>query len=152
MTFDSNTSALHDDINRQILYLIQEDARMPYAEIGRRVGLTAPSVAERIRRLEEAGIITGYHAAIDLERFGLPVTVYIQVTSGDGRCDLIERFVNQHPAVSECYCITGDRDILIKASFASLSELEEMVQQLLRYGRVSTSVVLSKYRERRSFA
>jgi Lrp/AsnC family leucine-responsive transcriptional regulator len=151
MTLDSNSSKPHDDINRQILYLIQEDARMPYAEIGRRVGLTAPSVAERIHRMEEIGIISGYHAAINLEKVGLPVTVYIQVTSGNGRCDLIERFADQNPAVSECYCITGDRDILIKASFGSLGDLEQMVQQLLRYGRVSTSVVLSTYRERRSF-
>src|SRR5574341_701792 len=92
MTDDFEALRLLDKTNREILYLLQEDARMPLAEIGRRVGLSAPSVAERVRRMEEAGIIEGYHARLNLDKAGLPITAYIEITSNDGRTDLIRQF------------------------------------------------------------
>lgn len=150
MTADFEALRLLDKTGQDILYLLQEDARMPFAEIGRRVGLSAPSVAERVRRMEEAGIIEGYHARVNLDKVGLPVTVYIEITSSDGRTDLIQKFAVSHPAVSECYCITGERDILIRASFGSIKELDQLVQQLARYGKVSTAAVMAVYRARRS--
>lgn len=145
-----NNAKLLDDVGRHILHLLQENARLPFSEIGRQVGLTAPAVAERVRRMEEAGIITGYHAAIDPEKVGFPVTVYITVTSGDGHCDPIYQFAVKQPTVTECYCTTGERDILIKATFESMRDLEGLVQQLMNYGKVSTSIVLSTYLPRRS--
>ncbi len=147
---DPNAAKLLDDVGRHILHLLQENARLPFSEIGRQVGLTAPAVVERVRRMEEAGIITGYHAAIDPEKVGFPVTVYITVTSGAGHCDPIYQFAVNQPAVTECYCTTGERDILIKATFESMRDLEGLVQQLMNYGKVSTSIVLSTYLPRRS--
>src|SRR5258705_8576301 len=74
-----NGEKLLDAVGLQILYELQENARTPLAEIGRRVNLTPPAVAERVRRMEEAGIITGYHAYIDPDKVGLPITVFIQL-------------------------------------------------------------------------
>ena len=147
-TFDSEK--LLDGVGRHILYLLQENARLSFSEIGRQVGLTAPAVAERVRRMEEAGIITGYHAAVDPEKVGCPVLVFIRVSSTDGRCAPIQEFALKQPQITECYCITGETDILIKAVFKSLSELQQLVTELLRYGSVSTSVILTTYLPRRS--
>lgn len=144
------TFRLLDAVNRQILGLLQEDARLSYSEIGRRVGLTAPAVAERVRRMEEAGIISGYHAAVDPAALGYPVTVYIHVTANDGRCDAIRDYATDQPSVTECYCITGGNDILIKGSFESVQALEALVRVLTRYGSVSTSLVLATYLPRRA--
>jgi Lrp/AsnC family leucine-responsive transcriptional regulator len=139
-----------DDTNRHILVLLQDNARLPFAEIGRQVGLTAPAVAERVRRLEEEGIITGYHAAVNPDRLGLPLRAYITVTATDGRCEPIRRYALDQPTVTECYCIAGDRDILLKASLESVAQLQALANDLLRFGKVSTSLVLETYLARRA--
>lgn len=132
-----------DKTNRRILHEMQQDARLTYTEIGRRVGLTAPAVAERVHRMEEAGIITGYHAAVDAPKLGYPITVFIQVKSLRGECAPISELVWDRQGVEECYHVTGDRDVLIKGSFPSVSALEALVEELTCYGSVSTSLVLS---------
>ena len=150
MTIPSDAFRLLDKTGRQILHLLQEDARMPFAEIGRRVGLSAPSVADRIRRMEEAGIIEGYHAAVNPEKVGLPVTAYIEFTSRDGRMEQVEQFLKDHPLVSEYYCISGETDILIRASFAQIDDLRPFLEPLEQHGRAVTLVVLATYRGWRS--
>lgn len=148
---DSHDPArLLDRVGRQILHLLQDDARLPYSEIGRRVGLTAPAVAERVCRMEEAGIITGFHAAVNPARLGLPITVYIDVTANSGRYDMVRAFAVQQPTVTECYCIAGDRDLLIKGVFESVEQLQQLVDQLMHYGSVSTTLVMATYLARRS--
>jgi Lrp/AsnC family leucine-responsive transcriptional regulator len=148
MTFDSEK--LLDDVGRRILFLLQENARLSFSEIGRRVGLTAPAVAERVRRMEEVGIIAGYHAIVNPEKAGRAVTVFIRVTADNGRCAPIEAFALRQPHITECYCLAGETDILIKASFESLGELQTMVDQLMDFGSVKTSVILATYLPRRS--
>ena len=147
-TFDSER--LLDDVGRRILYLLQEDARLSYSEIGRRIGLTAPAVAERVHRMEEAGIITGFHVAVNPAKLGLPITVYIYVTANHGRYLVVRDFVLQQPTVTECYCIAGDRDLLIKGVFESIEQLQHLVDQLARYGSVSTTLVMATYLAQRS--
>lgn len=146
MTGSPDGNHVLDETDRQILSLLQADARMPFAEIGRQVGLSAPSVTERVRRMEEAGIIEGYHAAVNLEKVGLPVKVYIEFTSRDGRTDLVEEFLRVHPSVNESYCISGETDILIRASFASKDEVAPFLQDLSRHGRAVTLFVLAVIR------
>jgi Lrp/AsnC family leucine-responsive transcriptional regulator len=133
-----------DEISYRILFELQCDARLSYSEIGRRVGLSAPAVTERVRRMEEAGLITGYHAAVDPEKLGLPITVFIQVTSQRGNCHPITEFVQACPGVMECYHVTGEKDVVIKASFASVRQLEVLVEELTRFGHVTTALVLSQ--------
>ena len=141
---------LLDEVGRRILYLLQENARLSFSEIGRQVGLTQPAVAERVRRMEENGIITGYHAAVSLEKMGREVNVFIHVTAHDGRYERIETFARKQPDISECYCIAGSVDVLIKASFESLAQLKAMVDKLSAFGSVESSVILEAYVSRRA--
>jgi len=145
-----DNTRLLDPVGRQILRLLQEDARLPFSEIGRQVGLTAPAVAERVRRMEEAGIITGFHAVVDPAKLGMPLTAYIYVTATGGRCDPIDALALQQPTVTECYCIAGERDILIKGAFESIDQLQQVADLFRRYGSVSTTLVLSTYLDRKT--
>jgi Lrp/AsnC family leucine-responsive transcriptional regulator len=146
----SDSKTLLDPVGRQILRLLQDNARLSFVEIGRQVGLTSPAVAERVKKLEEAGIITGYHAAVDPAKLGLGLTVYLYVTAHNGRCDPVRAWAEQEPAISECYCIAGDRDLLLKGTFESVEQLQHRVDHLMRYGSVSTRLVLATYLPRRS--
>lgn len=138
-TFDS----MLDDINQQILRELQADARLSYTEIGRRVGLTGPAVAERVSRMEETGVIIGYETVVDSEKLGYPIGVFIQVVSSRGECTPISEYVRDIPYVQACYHVAGERDVLLKGSFRSVAQLEALVENLTRYGNVSTSLILS---------
>ena len=133
-----------DETSRQILQELQHDARLSYSEIGRRVGLTAPAVTERIHRMEEMGVISGYRAIVDPEKLGCPITVFIQVTSYRVDCQPIAEFLQTCSGVMECYHITGEKDVLVKGAFPSVRELEALVEGLARFGNVTTSLVLSQ--------
>ncbi|MEM9955189.1 MAG: Lrp/AsnC family transcriptional regulator [Chloroflexota bacterium] len=136
-------SSMLDDINQQILHELQTDARISYTEIGRRVGLTGPAVAERVSRMEELGIIIGYETVLDSEKLGYPISVFIQVVSSRGECTPISEYVRDMPCVEACYHVAGERDVLLKGSFRSVAQLETLVENLAQYGNVSTSLVLS---------
>ena len=147
-----DTDKLLDDVGRRILVLLQKNARLTLSEIGRQVGLTQPAVAERVRRMEESGIITGYHAAINPEKMGRAVNVYIHITAHDGHYERIETFARQQPQITECYCIAGKVDILIRASFESVGDLSEMVDKLSAFGSVDSSIILGTYVAHRPLA
>lgn len=144
MTVDALRSGL-DDISLRILEELRRHARTSFTEIGRRIGLTAPAVAERVHRMEEAGIITGYHAAVDPRRLGLPITVFIQIVSKNGQCTPISEYALRQPGVIECCHITGEKDVLIKAALESLEAVEALVSRLTQFGNVTTSIVLSSW-------
>lgn len=134
-----------DAISLRILKELRTNARISFTEIGRRIGLTAPAVAERVHRMEEDGVITGYQAIVDPRKLGLPITVFIQIVSKNGQCTPISEFALRQPGVTECCHITGDKDVLIKASFESVEAVEALVNRLTHYGKVSTSIVLSSW-------
>lgn len=134
-----------DETNQKILRALQANARISYSEIGRQVGLTAPAVAERVHRMEEEGLITGYHAAINPRKLGLPISVFIQIVSKNGQCAPISEFALKQSGVIECCHITGDRDVLIKAVLESIEAIEELVNRLTPYGNLTTSIVLSSW-------
>lgn len=134
---------LLDPVGWAILCELQNDARMPYAEIGRRVGLSAPAVMERVRRLEDAGIITGYHAQIDVTRLGRPLQAIIRLRFSHGRYEQLNQMVIDCPEVLSCDHITGDDCFLIKVAVASTLQLETLIGQFGAYGQTTTSVVLS---------
>jgi Lrp/AsnC family leucine-responsive transcriptional regulator len=129
----------------RILKELRANARTSFTEIGRRIGLTAPAVAERVHRMEEDGVITGYHAAVDPHKLGLPITVFIQVVSKNGQCAPISEFALRQSGVTECCHITGEKDVLIKASLDSMETVEALVNRLTQYGNVTTSIVLSSW-------
>lgn len=152
MRFGSHADAELDDTDIRILALLQEDCRTPLARLGEHVGLSAPAVLERIKKLEAAGVITGYHAILDGRRVGLDVTAFIGVVTSDP--DLIEQFERQVtglPDVLECHHVTGAFTFLLKVKTATTSTLEQLISQIRSLdavARTETTVVLSTHIER----
>lgn len=139
-----------DDTSWAILEALQENARLSYAELGKKVGLSAPAVAERVRRLEESGAIRGYHAVLDRPAVGLPITVFIQLGMAHLRSKEVIAAVRSMPEVMACYNITGKDCFLIEASVTSMDQLAGLTGQLSQYGQTTTSVVLSTPVKRRT--
>jgi Lrp/AsnC family leucine-responsive transcriptional regulator len=143
---------LLDGVGWRILLELQEDGRVPFAELGRRVGLSTPAVIERVRRLEEAGIITGYHAAVDPARIGRGVLAIVRVRAGTGETSArLGRILASCPEVVEAHHVTGDDCFSCKIHVASVGELERVIGELAQHGSTTTSIVLSSPVARRSF-
>src|SRR5262249_40074086 len=122
MRFGTNADAAPDDTDIRILGLLQEDCRTPLARIGEQVGLSAPAVLERIKKLEAAGVIAGYHAIVDGRRVGLDVTAFIGVVTSDpDSIGDFERQVTELEDVLECHHVTGAFTFLVKIKTASTS-------------------------------
>jgi Lrp/AsnC family leucine-responsive transcriptional regulator len=138
-----------DEIDRKILNEMQENARMSYAELGRRVGLTTPAVIERVRKLEDAGIITGYRAEIDTVRVGLPITAFIRMSiTGVDYSHIIE-VAQQSNEVLECHRGTGADSFIMKVAVGTVEHLQEIIDRLTPYGITTTTIVLSSPVKRR---
>ena len=134
---------LLDEVGWQILRALQEDARLSFAELGRRVGLSLPAVAERVRRLEEAGIITGYRAEVNMAKIGLPIMVFIRLNTPRDQYPALIALLNNLPQALECHHLTGPESFIIKIVVASIADLETLIGQLSAYGQTTTSIVLS---------
>ena len=141
-----------DSIDRHILRLMQENCRLPLAKIGEQVGLSAPSVNERVRKLEESGVITGYHAVLDARLVGQDVTAFIGVSIGHPKgIGRFEDFVEDLDDVLECHHVTGGHTLLIKVKTTDTSSLEELIRRLRSIEgvvRTETMIVLSTHTER----
>ncbi len=135
---------LLDTTGWQLLHALQENARLSYSELGQRVGLSSPAVAERIRRMEDAGIISGYHAEINLAKVGFPITAIIRMSTAPGeRCTSFTGFVENMPEVLTCYRVTGGDSLIMKVMASSVGHLESLIDQLSTHGQLTTSIVLS---------
>lgn len=142
MAFDYNS--LMDDINWHLLELLQTDARTPFSELGRKVGLSAPAVAERVRRLEDAGIITGYRAQVDPSKLGYSLEAFIRMTCRGNTLDRVTRAVSELPQVQEFWNLTGEDGYVLRVILRSVKELDALLKQLQLFGSTTTSLVLSK--------
>ncbi len=140
-----------DLIAWKILEALQQNARMTFAELGRKVGLSTPAVAERVHRLEESGIITGYHAAVDPGRLGMTVRVVVRLTirGGDLQVSRAVSVIRDLPEVMRCHRVTGDESFVMEANVVSIRHLEALIDKLGAVGETSTSTVLSSPVERR---
>lgn len=139
-----------DAIGWNILELLQENARLSYREIGEAVGLTAPAVAERVRRMEDAGILKGYHAEVDLNKVGLPIQAFVLITNSATQALRFRTSVHDFPEVMECYCITGSESYIVKVAVTSVPRLEQLLMELKPFGEVRTCLVLSSQLTRRT--
>lgn len=152
MRFGNHADAAPDDTDLRILGLLQEDCRTPLARLGEHVGLSAPAVLERIKKLEAAGVITGYFAIVDSRRIGLDVTAFIGVITSDPESiDQFERQVTVLDDVLECHHVTGAFTFLLKIKTANTSTLERLITQIRGLdgvARTETTVVLSTHIER----
>lgn len=136
-----------DDIDRQIVDLLRDNGRMSYAELARQVGLTAPSVHERVGKLESTGVIRGYRADITPELIGLEVTALIGIVQEAGTAiEDVAAALHALPEIESCYFLAGEESFLLKVRVGSMAELEQLIVRLSRthgVARTRTTVALS---------
>lgn len=142
-----------DAIAWKILECLQKNARLPFAELGRQVGLSTPAVAERVHRLEEAGVITGYHAAVNVAKLGIPIRILMRLTipGGDLQISRTVTAIRELTEVSRCHRITGSESFVLEADVVSIRHMEALIDRLSALGATSTSTVLSSPVERREY-
>jgi len=144
------TEKLLDNVGWQILYELQENARIAFTELGRRVGLSSPAVTERVRRMEEAGIIVGYRAEVNLTAVGLSMMAIITVRKQGARSSDLEDRARAMPEVLACHKVTGVECYHMRVAVRSVEHLDKVIEAFSLYGQVVTSVVLSSPVKRRT--
>ena len=130
-----------DQIDRRIIGELATDGRVPFAELGRRVNLSSPAVAERVRRLENAGVITGYRAEIDPRALGYQLTAIVRVKPVGGQLRRIQELAAEVPEVGECHRITGEDCVYMKVHLRTIDDLSELLDRFLAYGETTTSII-----------
>ncbi len=140
---ENETEHLFDEIGWKILGELQQNARIAFAELGRRVGLSTPAVTERVHKMEEAGIILGYRAQIDPAKAGLPILAFITVkVSGENLIHFM-KLAASRPEVLECHRVTGADSFLLKTAVSDVAHLERLLDALMPYVATTTLMVLS---------
>lgn len=132
-----------DGVDQKLLTLLVANARTTTAELARAVGLSAPSVAERVRRLEEAGVIRGYTVEIAPEAVGLPLSVWLRIRPVPGQLETVVKIIRDIPEITECDRVTGEDCFLARAHLASVSELERIIDRIVPHAMTNTSVIQS---------
>jgi Lrp/AsnC family transcriptional regulator, leucine-responsive regulatory protein len=130
-----------DDTDRRIIGELATDGRVPLAELGRRVSLSPPAVAERVRRLEQTGVITGYRAQIDPRALGYQLTAIVRVKPAVRQLSKVAELAAQIPEVEECLRITGEDCFYLKLHLRAIEELPTVLDRFLLYGETTTSIV-----------
>lgn len=141
MTFKDDR--LLDETGWSILRELQRDARLSFPELGRRVGLSTPAVVERVRKLEDVGVITGYGARVDAAKVGLPMMAFVRITTTPQTEAGLRDLMAELPELVECHRVTGNESFLLKLVVTSITHLEQVLNQLMNSGPVTTSIVLS---------
>ncbi len=136
-------SGVLDFINQRLLAELQRDPRIPMTELGRRIGMSAPAVTERVRRLEDMGVIQGYRLDVNPSALGLPIMVYIRVRPDPGQLPKIAELARCIPEVVECHRITGEDCFILKVHIPAMNQLDQLLDRLLIYGATTTSIVQS---------
>lgn len=131
-----------DDINRELLDILQLDGRISYKELGERIGLTAPAVAERVRKLEEAGVIKGYRAVVDYEALGFPILCVVRLKAPMSTVG-IDPKIAAIPQIIEASRVTGSDSHVIRARVRTTKEIEELLADVWEDGDTITNIVTS---------
>jgi Lrp/AsnC family leucine-responsive transcriptional regulator len=130
-----------DDANLRLIGELQQDARLSFAELGRRVGLSSPAVAERLARLEETGVITGYHAEVDPRALGFTLGAIVRIRPAPRELHKVAELAQRTPEVVECHRITGEDCYFMKAYVRDIEHLEDVIDQFAIYGQTTTSIM-----------
>jgi Lrp/AsnC family leucine-responsive transcriptional regulator len=132
-----------DPTDRELIRELEADARVTWADLGRRVALTAPAVRERVRRLERAGVISGYGAWIEPASVGRPIGAYVRVaTTSVQRQERLVEFVAERGEVVECHTLTGEDSVLLRVQVADMTMLDRLTKSLASFGQTTTSMIL----------
>ena len=132
-----------DQIDQKIVGELLEDGRLPIAELGRRVNLSSPAVAERLKRLERTGVVTGYRAQVDPRALGYELLAIVRIKPAPRQLPKIPELAAEIPQVVECHRITGEDCFYLKVYLRSIDELSGLLDQFLVYGETTTSIVNS---------
>ncbi|HEY8762553.1 MAG TPA: Lrp/AsnC family transcriptional regulator [Solirubrobacteraceae bacterium] len=130
-----------DEIDRRIIGELSADARLSFAELGRRVNLSSPAVTERVQRLERAGVITGYHAEIDPRALGYQLTAIVRIKPGPGQLHNIESLAAEIPEIGEFHRVTGEDCFYLKLHLRSIDDLSGLLDRFLAHGQTTTSII-----------
>ncbi|HTU96218.1 MAG TPA: Lrp/AsnC family transcriptional regulator [Solirubrobacteraceae bacterium] len=136
-------AVLLDDVNLRLLAELQSDARLSLAELGRRVGLSSPAVAERLARLESEGVILGYRAMLDPRALGFALTAVVRIRPAPRELHQVADLARRTPEVVDCRRITGEDCYIMTAHVRSVEHLEEVIDRFAAYGQTTTSIVQS---------
>ncbi|WP_417885706.1 Lrp/AsnC family transcriptional regulator [Zunongwangia sp.] len=132
-----------DSLNWAILDCLQENARLSFSEIGRRVGLSSPAVAERVKKMEDAGIIKGYKTDISYQKAGYYLKAIITLSAFMGRLKPFLEKVKELEEIINCYRITGNENIIMEVVLRDQNHLEVFIDKLITYGETKTHIILS---------
>jgi Lrp/AsnC family leucine-responsive transcriptional regulator len=141
MSFLGNENV--DAVDVRLLRLLEQDARISTAELARSVGLSAPSVAERIKRLEEKGVIRGFCARIDPAALGLPLSAWLRVRPVPGQLGVVADILRDLPEIARCDRVTGEDCFIALVHVASVSELERVIDRIIPYAMTNTAIIQS---------
>jgi len=141
-SFD-NVSSVLDATNIQILKLLLDDPRLAMSELGRRVGMSAPAVTERVQRMQEAGVIRGARLDVDQSALGLGITAFVRVRPMPGQLQNVSELARKTPEIVECHRVTGEDCFIMKVLVGRVELLEAVLDEILRYGNTTSSIVQS---------
>jgi Lrp/AsnC family leucine-responsive transcriptional regulator len=139
----TDRTSILDETNVRLLAELQADARRSLAELGRRVGLSAPAVAERLRRLEQAGVITGYRVEIDPRALGYTLGAIIRIRPAPRQLAAVADLARESPEVIECHRVTGDDCYVMIAYVRDVVHLEELIDAFAAYGQTTSAIMQS---------
>ncbi|HZG59732.1 MAG TPA: Lrp/AsnC family transcriptional regulator [Anoxybacillus sp.] len=140
-----------DEIDRRILLELLKDSRLSMRELAKKVNLSAPSVAERVRKLESEGIIEGYTVNINYKKLGLGIECLVEVTLKNGEYERFKRFIERDSRAVFCYRIAGKACYMVKLRLAALHELEEFINEVISYAGTVSHIILSEVKIKNSF-
>src|SRR5215467_96155 len=132
-----------DAVNRRVLEELVQDPRLTMSELGRRVGMSSPAVTERVRRLEETGVIRGYRLDLNPVALGLPIAAYVRIRPNSGQLPKLAELTQRIPEVVECHRITGEDCFILKVYLPSIDQLDRILDTFLLYGTTTTSIIQS---------
>jgi Lrp/AsnC family leucine-responsive transcriptional regulator len=142
LTYEPST-IVADGMNLRILTELQQNPRLSMTELSRRVGLSSPAVTERVRRLEENGVIRGYRMQVDPAALGLPLAAYIRIRPNSGELEKVADLAREIPEVVECHRVTGEDCFIIKVHLPNIGQLDRVLDAFLAHGNTTTSLVQS---------
>jgi Lrp/AsnC family leucine-responsive transcriptional regulator len=138
-----------DPVDAKILRALAKDARTSTAELSRAVGLSAPSVSERVKRLEESGVIEGYSVKINAAALGLPLAAWLRIRPIPGQLQKVAEILRALPEIVECDRVTGEDCFIARAHLRSVADLERLIDEIIPYAMTNTSIIQSSPVERR---
>lgn len=138
-----SSALLTDARNVELLRLLSAEPRTSISALARRVGLSAPAVRERLRRLTESGLIRGWRLELDPQALGFPLAAFVRVRPMPGKLPKVIELARRLPQVTECHRVTGEDCFILRVHFESLEGLDRILDQFLAFGQTTTSLVQS---------